>query len=54
MTTFEFGYDELADLLEQYLRDTGEITPGQGVLSVDIPLPLNSDGMIELDFELVD
>lgn len=54
MTTFEFTYDELADLLTQYLRDTGEITEDQEVLSVDIPIPLNSDGMIELDFEVID
>jgi hypothetical protein len=54
MTTFEFSYEELAELLIQYLRDTGEIHDTQEVLSVDIPLPLNSDGMVELDFEIID
>lgn len=48
-----FDYAEVVSILEEYLRDTGELEDGDVVLDIDAPIPLNEDGVFEIEIEVV-
>lgn len=49
--TLTLSYAEVQEALEDYFRKVGDLIPGESVISMDIPVPLNDEGYIDIEIE---
>lgn len=49
--TLSFSYEEIVEALEDYMRKHDELDENEYVVGADIPLPIQDDGLIDIDFE---
>ncbi len=51
--TIKISYSNLEDIIAAFLVQTGVIAGDEDILGIDIPLPIDDEGLVELDLEVM-